>query len=64
MQIRRKGGDSMCKSFLAQWPVRELFPGSGIVRRFAFRAIGTRGRSALSAQKDGFACLSPQGIAT
>jgi hypothetical protein len=53
----------MNPSLQAQWCKRELFPGSGIVRRFAFRAIGTRGQSALFAQKDGFQCLSPQKIA-
>jgi hypothetical protein len=40
----------MSKSFLAQLPNDELYPGSNIVRRFTFKMINTRDSYALLAR--------------
>lgn len=38
---------------------KELFLGSGIVRRYTFKTVNTRGKSALFQEKDCFECLTP-----
>lgn len=42
---------------------RELFPGSDIVRKYTFKAINTRDKSAQIRKKDCFECLPPYHIA-